>query len=672
MQAEHQDAARLVDEGNALEDAGRIEEAMQRYLGAIRRMPSLARAHLNYGNALLATGDAQAAVAAYATALAHDPNYAAAHYNMGNALLRAGRPEGALASYGEAIRLQPDFVDAHVAQGNAQDELGRPHDAIASFRRALALRPDYAEVYYNLGNVLRGIGRLDEAEASLRRALDIRPDLAEAHHNLGILLQERGRQPEAVAAYRRALACRNDFGAAAAHAYHCANHLCDWSNRKEDEARLAAMVERGVSGISPFFLLSLEAPHGGEAAPLQRRAGLLFAQDACGSYLRHDAMVDPASHPVRDRLRIGYLSADFHEHATMHLLRGVLAEHDRAKFSIHAYSYGAEVDAVTEQARQASDVFRTLAMLSDRDAAAAIAADGIDILIDLKGFTQGARMKITAQRPAPVIVSWLGYPGTLGHPRLADYIIGDAVVTPPADAAHFSETLALMPHCYQPNDRQRAIAGKPLRTEAGLPESGFVFCSFNQGYKLTPETFDVWCRLLVEVPDSVLWLLQPTAPAWAKLQREARARGVAAERLVLAQRKPPAEHLGRLGLADLALDTFPYTSHTTGSDTLWAGVPLVTRTGGTFASRVAASLLRAVGLPELVTRDRAEYFSVAKALALAPERLAALRRKLAVQRLAAPLFDTERFTRDLERLYERIWQQHARGARDMIRLEAQD
>jgi predicted O-linked N-acetylglucosamine transferase (SPINDLY family) len=670
MQAEHRDAARLVDEGNALEDAGRIEEAMQCYLGAIRRMPSLARAHLNYGNALLASGDVQAAIAAYAAALAHDPNSAAAHYNLGNALLRAARPDAALAAYDEAIRLQPDFVDAHVALGSAQDELRRPHEAIASYRRALAIRPDYVEVYYNLGNALRGIGRLDEAEASFRRALDIRPDLAEAHHNLGILLQERGRQPEAVAAYRRALACRNDFGAAAAHAYHCANHLCDWSSRKEDEARLAAMVARDVTGISPFVLLSMVSPGGTDAARLQRRAGLQFAQDSCGGYLVHDALVDPASHPVRDRLRIGYLSADFHEHATMHLLRGVLAGHDRSKFSIHGYSYGSEVDGMTEQARQSCAVFRTLATLSDRDAAAAIAADGIDILVDLKGFTQGTRTRISAQRPAPVLVSWLGYPGTLGHPRLADYIIGDAVVTPPDDAGHFSETLALMPHCYQPNDRQRPIAAMPRRTDAGLPERGFVFCSLNQGYKLTPETFDVWCRLLVEVPGSVLWLLEPSPPALASLKREAQARGVADERLVFAPKKRPAEHLGRLGLADLALDTFRCTSHTTGSDTLWAGVPLVTRTGDTFASRVAASLLHAVGLPELVTRDWAQYFALAKSLALAPERLAAVRAKLAVQRLTAPLFDTERFTRDLERLYERIWRKHARGAKDMIRLEA--
>lgn len=662
----------MVDEGNALEDAGRIEEAMHCYLDAIRRMPSLARAHLNYGNALLATGDAQAAIAAYATALAHDPNSAAAHYNMGNAMMHVDRPDGALASYAEAIRLKPDFVDAHVAQGNVQDDLRRSDDAIASYRRALAIRPDYAEVYYNLGNVLRGIGQPDGAASSIRRALEIRPHLAEAHHSLGILLQEQGRRAEAEAAFRRALACKNDFGAAAAHAYHCANHLCDWSNRRADEARLAAMVAQGVSGISPFFLLSMEAPDGGETALLQRRAGLLFAQDNCGSYLGHDAVVDPASHPRRDRLRIGYLSADFHEHATMHLLRGVLAGHDRSKFSIHGYSYGAEVDAMTEQASRACAVFRKMSALSDRDAAAVIAADGIDILIDLKGFTQGTRMKITARRPAPVIVSWLGYPGTLGHPRLADYIIGDAVVTPPDDAGHFSETLALMPHCYQPNDRQRAIASKPARAEAGLPERGFVFCSFNQSYKLTPETFDVWCRLLVEVPGSVLWLLEPTAPAMANLQREARARGVAAERLVLAPRKPPAEHLGRLGLADLALDTFPCTSHTTGSDTIWAGVPLVTRTGDTFASRVAASLLHAIGLPELVTRDWAEYFALAKSLALAPERLAVMRRKLTDQRLTAPLFDTERFTRDLERLYERIWRQHARGTKDIIRLEAKD
>jgi protein O-GlcNAc transferase len=483
------EAARLLDEGNALEDAGRLEEAAQRYLEAVRRAPRLARAHLNYGNALLAGGDAHGAMAAYATALGCDPGYAAAHYNLGNALMRLGRPEEALAAYAESIRLKPDFADAHVALGNVQDELGRAEEAIASYRRAIALRPDYAEVYYNLGNMLVGLGRLDDAEASLRRSVELRPDLPAAHHNLGLLLQQRGRAADAAAAYRRALELDADFGAAAAHAFQLAGQQCDWSARAADAARLAGMVRRDVSGISSFFLLAMEPPGGTEARALQRRAARRFAEHSCGGYLERAPLVDPAHHPERAALRIGYLSADFYEHATMHLIRGVLAGHDRSRFAVYGYHYGTQRDAMTEQARRGCDVFREIAPLSDRQAAAAIAADGVDILVELKGFTQGARMRIGAQRPAPVIVNWLGYPASLGHPRLADYIVGDAVVTPPEDAGFYSETLALMPHSYYPNDRTREIGQVPDRREAGLPESGFVFCSLNQSYKLNPETF---------------------------------------------------------------------------------------------------------------------------------------------------------------------------------------
>ena len=665
------EASRLIDEGNALEDAGRIGEAMQRYDESIRLMPGLARAHLNRGNILLATGDARAALDAYLSAVAHEPHNAAAHYNAGNAQVRLGYHQAALGAYAEAIRLKPDFVDAEVALGNAQEDLGLLVQAEASYRRALALRPEYAEVYYNLAKVLLGLGQLDRAEQCCRRALALRPGLAEAHQNLGLVLLGQQRRTEAEAAFRQALAHKPGYGSALAEAYHCANHLCSWSRRKEDEDRLLALVDAGQGGIPPFHLLSMDRPDNAGKASFQRRAGLLFATEKLGSYLT-GAAVSAAGHPERDRLRIGYLSADFYDHATMHLLQGVLEAHDRERFAIHGYSYGSTPDQVTQKAAQCCDVFRDFAALSNADAAALIAADGIDILVDLKGYTQNTRIEISAQRPAPVIVSWLGYPGTLGHPRLADYLIGDPIVSPPRHAEHFSETLALMPHCYQPNDRERAIAATPRRAEVGLPDSGFVFCSFNQSYKFNPESFDAWCRLLAEVPGSILWLLAPTEPAVANLRREARSRGVAPERLVFAPRKQPAEHLGRLRLADLALDTFPCTSHTTGSDALWAGVPLVTRMGETFASRVAASLLHAAGLPELATRSRDDCFAVAKGLALAPQRLEAVRQKLADQRLKAPLFDTVRFTRDLERLYRRMWQQHAKGVKEIIILEGRD
>jgi predicted O-linked N-acetylglucosamine transferase (SPINDLY family) len=317
--------------------------------------------------------------------------------------------------------------------------------------------------------------------------------------------------------------------------------------------------------------------------------------------------------------------------------------------------------------RGAFDAFRDLSGVSDDAAAAQIAADGIDILVDLKGYTRNMRMRITTLRPAPVQVNWLGYPGTLGHPRLANYLIGDPFVTPPDHAARYSEVLALMPHCYQPNDRRRTVGPTPTRSQAGLPDRGFVFCSFNQSYKLTPEMFSVWCRLLNAVPKSILWLaLPPTASGEANLRREAANRGVAAERLVFAPHWPLEKHLGRLQLADLVLDTHPYTSHTTASDALWTGVPLVTLMGTTFAGRVAASILHAAGLPSLVTGDLESYYELALSLASRPRQLAALKKKLATNRMTCPLFDSHRFTRNLEDLYGRMWQAHLSGNKECI------
>ena len=324
-----------------------------------------------------------------------------------------------------------------------------------------------------------------------------------------------------------------------------------------------------------------------------------------------------------------------------------------------------------QRVQSACELFRELRPLKDEAAARQIADDKIDILVDLVGYTGGCRPGITALRPVPVLVNWLGYAGTLGHSRLADYIIGDPISTPLAHAGHFSESLALMPNCYLPYDRNRTVGARPSRGEAGLPEDGFVFCSFNKGYKLNPETFEVWCQLLREVPQSILWLPWSSDAAVDNLRREAMARGVDPERLFFARLvKSVDEHLGRLQLADLALDTYPYTSHTTGCDALWAGVPMVTRIGETFASRVGASLLHAVGLPELIVEDWAAYFALAKSLALNPGILEAHRGRLAASRLTAALFDTARFTRDLEELYRMIWQQHQNGASGPVVLRS--
>jgi predicted O-linked N-acetylglucosamine transferase (SPINDLY family) len=650
-------ALRHIELGNGLENAGDLAAALRCYQQALALRPDLPRVHLSLGNVAGAQGRLTDALAAYERALELDPNYASAHFNRGNALARMRRLDDALAAHQRAAALKPEFVDARVALGNTYFELRQFAEAARSYREALALRPDYAPVHFSLANVLREQDRLDEAAEACRAAIRLDPDLAEAHYTLAVMLGEQQLWVEALAAARRAAALKTDFGAALGFAYHMANRLCDWSRRPDDERELQDMVRRGVGDLAPLPLLNIDLPEPGDAAAnLQRRAGRQWAEGQWSAAMA-EPLADASARPVRERLRIGYLSCDFYQHPVTQLLQGVLTAHDRERFAVHAYSYGSRHDSVTDAVLAGCEVFRDLEGRSDLDAARLIESDGIDILVDLKGYTEESRMGIVALRPAPLLVSWLGYAATLGHPALADYIIGDPVVTPAAHAGHYSEKLAVLPHCYMPHDRSRPIAARPSRREAGLPEHGLVFCSFNQSAKLSPAALDAWCEVLRALPESVLWLTETCADVTANVRREAAARGVRAERWIFAPKLPSvADHLGRLGLADLALDTFPYNSHATASDALWAGVPLLTRCGETFSSRVAASLLTQLDLAELITSDWAGYVGLCVALGRDPLRLQSLRQRLAERRVVTPLFDTVGFTRDLEQLYRTLWQ----------------
>ena len=689
-----------VNLGVLLKELRRFPEAEAAYRRALRIKPGLADVHNNLGMLFCELQRYPEAEAEYRHALTIDPDYGDACNNLGVLFKHLKRREEAEAAYRRALEITPDSVATWNNLGGLLKELGRYAEAEAAYRCALRLQPGYAEAHYNLGILFKGIRRYAEAEAAYRIAiginpgyadarnnlgilltelkryaeaeaeyrcaLRIRPDYAEAHNNLGALLKEQKHYSEAEACYRSALAIKPDYAHALGQIPFVTRHACSWGKLEHDDQAVKEYLSRDESGnLPPFSLLSIPRITARE----QHRAAQSWAENVYGDWLELAPMVPAAADYRHERLRIGYLSADFHEHATVFLLAGVLESHSRERFAIYGYSYGAEQeDPARARVRNACEVFRDLHRLSDLECARRIAADEIDILVDLKGFTLESRIEISALRPAPVIVSWLGYPGTLGHPRLADYLIGDPTVTPHEHQGHFSEVLALMPHCYQPNDRNREIGEKPTRQQAGLPEQGLVFCSFNQCYKINSETFDVWCRLLLDVPDSVLWLLEPARDGIVNLRAEARARGVAEDRLIFAPKMPVSAHLGRLQLADLALDTYPYASHTTGSDALWAGVPLVTMIGETFASRVAASLLAAVGLPELITRDRDEYFALSKALALDPARLNTLSDRLRKQRWSAPLFDTARFARDLEEMFVRMWAQHQRGAKGPITL----
>jgi predicted O-linked N-acetylglucosamine transferase (SPINDLY family) len=652
--------------GKTLRQQGKLAPARSAFLRAAELKPDHADALNAAGFISLELGELDQAEAYFRRLLAQQPNLPVIHNNLGNVLFQLQRHVEAEAAYRHSITLAPNYAQAHYNLGILLSATLRTDEAIAAYQETIRCQPDHYEAYNNLGNLLLDQKRYADAEHAYREALAVHPGLVEVVTNLGNLYAEQKRFVEAETQFRAALSLDPDRLHERVLLSYCKRQMYSWQGIDVLHAEIAdALAHRPGIVLEPLQLFSIA-----EISPLdQRRMGHNKIVKDFGNILCHPSLAAPASARASKRLRIGYLSADFHEHATMHLLLGVLEHRNTMDFETYLYSFGPPVeDGCRQRTRHACEHFQDIRSLSDRAAAELIAVDGIDILVDLKGYTTDSRLGISAWHPAPVLVSWLGYPGSLGHPRLADYIIGDPTVTPLEHAAHFSETLALLPYSYQPNDNSRPLGTKPARATVGLPEQGFVFCSFNQANKLNPETFTVWSQLLQAVPDSVLWLLDAPPVAIVNLRAEAARHGIAAARLIFAPWAQPRDHLGRLQLADLALDTFPYGSHTTGSDALWAGVPLIARMGDTFASRVSASLLNALGFPELVARNWDDYYTLALRLARNPTELSALRARLQQHRYTSPLFDTPRFSRDLERLYQAIWQQQFSGRRAPIAL----
>ena len=652
--------------GITLSMQGKIDGAEMHYRQALQLNPNLSGVHYNLANGLRVQNNLKEAEIHYRKALELNPNFAEAYTNLGVVLMDQGDMESALLCYKQSIEINPNSAESYCNLGIVQSYQGNIDQSEKSYLKAINLNPNFSQAYCNLGNLLKHQGKLTEAEENYRHSIEIKPDYGQPYNNLGLLFGEQKRYIEAEDAYKKALFCDPSNPKFLSTWIFSSRRLCDWKDIKEKNKELLLHYnELHTEAAQPIALLATA-----EFKPLDVAcAGKLYAINQYKTKLT----VNPLSKNIihnHKKLRIGYLSADFHSHATVYLVAGILENRDKELFDVYLYSYGVHVkDDGRSRVEQACEVFLNVRELTDEAVAQQILSDEIDILVDLKGYTQGERLGITALRPAPVIVSWLGYPGTLGHERLADYIIGDSTVTPVDHAEYYSEKLALMPHCYQPNDNKRTTGERPTRTEVGLPEKAFVFCTFNQAYKITPDMFDIWCCLLGAVSNSILWVLAPHEVAQENLSHEMELRGIAPTRLIFAPHASQTAHLGRLQLADLAVDTFPYTSHTTASDALWAGVPLVTKMGETFASRVAASILNTMDLSELVTTNDEDYFNVALSLAQNPEKLAAIKQKIAEQKQISPLFNTQKFARDLERLYQTIWEQELRGERKEIVLK---
>lgn len=646
-------AEALNNRANVLREMKRLDEAARDYRRAVHVRPEFSEALYNLGRLLLDQQRPQDALE-YLTRCLRLAYHQGAQWQCGVALLALKRPQEALAALDGALRSKPDDAEVLYWRGNALLELAKPEEAVASYRRAVQLRPDLADAHYNLATVLLDLERHEEALAAFGRALSIRPDYVEALYNLGGALGELGRHAEAAAAFERLVALAPEHRFTLGKLFHSQQSCCDWSRYPEHvEALVRAMLE-GKTLDMPFSFLSVSADPG-----LQLRCAQAYTAS------KHPASATPLWNGEcyrHDRIRIAYVSADFREHPVSYLLAGVFEAHDPERFETTAISMRPpDGSAMGRRVAAAFERFVDASRMTDAEVAALMRELEVDIAIDLTGYTQDNRTTIFAARPAPIQVNYLGFPGTMGAEYM-DYIIADAFLIPEAAKPHYAEQVVHMPHCFQGNDDKREISPhRPSREDVFLPESGFVFCAFNNVYKINPPLFDIWMRLLNAVPGSVLWLAADAPTVRRNLAAEAIRRGVEAQRLVFSPRVPYPEHLARMALADLFLDTLPFNAGTTASDALWAGVPVLTCAGDAFAARMAGSLLTAIGLPELITHDRDEYEALALRLATTPALLADLRARLWSNRTTSPLFDTRMFCRDLESAYRSMWQLHERG-----------
>lgn len=569
------------------------------------------------------------------------------------ALLQNGQSKQAERILKDVLRAEPNQHDALVGMGVLNGMRGRDTDAVQYLSRAAMREPRSDMAQYNLGLALMRLGRHAEAVAAFAAAAAV-ADLAHVHEKLADSLRNPGRLDEAVASYRRAahLSGARAGGMLLSSLVETQRRICDWTGLTQAQARLIEFVKRGEP-VEPLLLNYLS-----DDPDLLKRNAVAYATGFLPKFVSPDLERLRLQHPRRDRerIRIGYLCSDFRQHATAHLMADMFGCHDRARFETYALSFGIDdKSAMRKRLESAFERFVDLSGAADLAIAKRIHTLGIDILVDLNGYIANARPGILMARPAPIQCHWLAFPGTLGGNAI-DYMLVDPVVAPPGSDAAFTEKLVRLPDSYQPNDRKRQAGPPPSREACGLPAHGTVLASFNNSIKLSPDTFDSWMRILAAVPDSVLWLYADNDWTADNLQRAAIAAGIAPERLIFARYASSDAHLARLANADLVLDSFPYGAHTTASDALWMGVPVLTRSGRSFASLVCASLLGAIGLPELITGDAAAYEREAISLARDPSRIAALKSRLGEMRDKARLFDTPRLARHVEAAFEQMWE----------------
>jgi len=608
--------------------AGRLSEALAAYRSVVSAAPKEPLAHCGLGGILVDLGHFDEAIAACRRAIALKPDLALAHFNLARALQQVNLISEAAAAYRKAMDLDSSYLGPmFVANlGTLLHELGSPSSAVEMYQLALRLDANYVDARFLEGVAYQKMNKTREAIASLQQAREQAPD------RMDVLL----------------------------HLCKTRREICAWDGLSADDERLLEQCRRDPvpNGLPPFAVLMMPS-NATEQFNCARTWARRFQIPEQMQFQHSTSRPKPRKD---GRVRIGYMSSDFFDHATAFLISELIEVHDRTKYEIIAYSHGPDDGSpVRKRLVNAFDRFTDIGSMSDTQAARKIYSDEIDILVDLKGYTLNDRPRVFAHRPAPILVSYLGYPGTTGA-NYIDYVIGDPFVTPMNDQHNFSEKIVQLPNSYQPNDTKRRISDwAPTRAECGLPEDGFVFCCFNNSYKLTPSFFDIWMRVLAAVPDSVLWLIETGEDTKLNLRREASSRGIDPDRLVFAPKMPLADHLARHRLADVFLDTLPVNAHTTASDALWAGLPVVTCLGNSFVGRVGASLLNAVGLSDLITSSLEEYEELALKLALNPDLIRDAKERLHRNRLTTPLFDIVKYTRHLEDAFDHMIQRWRSG-----------
>lgn len=632
--------------GIALLEQGQHHAAIAELESSLAAQPRDRDAQLNLGRAYAGAGRWSEAQGAFERVLAVRTDDCDALYNLGLAQLERGEPVRARASFERVLALDPGNVDARERLAASHFVVGRYVEALEHLKQVAGVRPDDAALKAALADALFQTGALEDARAAAGSALALDPEVRGAHGLLALIHYIRGELDQAIGVLERGFE-RTGEEPLLGSLVHLLHRTCDWPKWSAAWERLVPLLETSSDIGSPFWLLCEHTSAEQQLSYTRRWAAKRFGRI-------HAERPVPRSRKAGDRLRIGYFSSDFQDHAVAHLIVETLEMHDRDRFEIHAYSYGPDDrSAVRARLKAGTEHFVDVAWEADDALVRRLRADALDVLVDLKGYTAGDRLGVMAHRPSPVQVTWLGYPGTTGTDFI-DYVIADEYIIPHGAEHHYSERVLRMPTCYQPNDCKR-VRVPPLEREAyGLPRDAFVFCCFNQAVKIVPEVFARWMSLLRRVPGSVLWILEENRWALGNLKRAAEALGVAAQRIVVAERLPNAQHLARFGAADLALDTHPYTSHTTASDALWMGCPLVALCGETFAARVSGSILTSGGLGELVTQTLDNYEALAFRLATDREYRADVRSRVAGAGSDAPTFNTRRFARDLEALYVEI------------------